>query len=740
MSPRRPAAPASRRPSTATRAEFLLEIGCEEIPAWMIVPACGELKALLEKYLNEAALLDGSSIEVFGGPRRLTAVIPGLRCKQADVVREITGPAKAVAYDAQGHPTRAAEGFAASKGASVKDLFVVKLPKGEFVAVRQVTRGRTAETVLAKLLPRALAEIPWPKTMRWPAKGSPRFIRPVRWIVALLSGRVVPFEFGGAKSGARTDGHRFLGKRGILVRGAADYRAHLRRNFVLVGPEERRKRIADAMVAVAATRRLSVLRDDDLLDRVTYLNEFPSAILGSFDPAFLSLPEEILITVMRDHQKYFALRPKSSGGLAPHFLAIINSDRDRAGKMRLGHERVLRARFADAKFFWDSDQVKCRLADNLPKLDAITYEASLGSYGLKVKRMRSLARAISTDVLPAVIASGLPRHQAMAQVDIDSIDRAVSLCKCDLVTEMVREFSELQGVVGGLYAKEQGEPDRVARAIYDQYLPAGLEDQTPSDFIGCFVALADKLDALAANFAVGKAPSGSSDPFALRRAAIGVVRILVERNLPLPLRRAVDAAISALREHNPGIKLTSRLGDSVLDFLADRARFYFQERCGHAFDEVKAAMSAGFDDLIDLRARLEALQHVRPTQNFPPLAAAFKRIRNILEKSAAKESIPEVVDPARFTTDEEHALHAAAQGAARAAAEFKRARKYAAALERIAALRPAVDLFFDKVLVMAPEPEVRANRLALLRNLLREFSTIADFSEIVTESTAQQTR
>ena len=723
--------------SAARCGEFLLELGCEEIPAWMIERAASELKASLQKHLSESSLLPSPSstsstpspIHVLAGPRRLAAIITCVLLKQPDIIREVTGPSKTAAYDAQGNPTRAAEGFAASKGVAVKDLFVVALPKGEFIAARQTTLGRAASAVLAEILPRVLSEIAWPKTMRWPAPGNPRFIRPVRWLLAVLGGRVVPFEFGGVASSDRSTGHRTLGKPGIRVRNSREYTAALRKNFVMADPVERRQKIERELGALAAKHGLRVHSDPDLLERVTYLNEFPAAILGGFDPEFLALPQEILTTVMRDHQKYFALE-KSGGGLAPNFLAIINSDRDRAGKMRAGHERVLRARFADARFFWNSDQQKCRLADNLSKLDAVTYEASLGSYGLKVKRIRHLFRELKVSVPESALAH--------AELRLEVIDRAASLAKCDLITEMVREFTELQGVVGGLYARAQGEPDLVADAIYDHYRPAGLDDELPRNLAGCLVSLADKLDALTACFAVGKIPSGSSDPFALRRAAAGIVRISVERRLRVSLRAAVEGAAKTLASINPHIRPVAGLQQQVLDFLSDRARFYFQERRGYPFDEVKAAMAAGSDDLVDLSDRLEALHRVRPTENFPPLAAAFKRIRNILEKSASKETIADQIDPAIFTAAEERALHQAAEAAAQSAAAFKQARKYEEALQSIAALRPLTDRFFDKVLVMAEESAVRANRLALLRNLLREFSTIADFSEIVTDSTAQK--
>jgi len=546
----------------------------------------------------------------------------------------------------------------------------------------------------------------------------------------------VPFEFAGVRSGNTTAGHRFLGRRAIAVKNAADYRAKLRRNFVFADPAERRQKIRRELETLAAAHALRVHADDALLEKVTYLNEFPTVIPGGFDPSFLELPQEILITVMRDHQKYFAVETRGRE-LAPHFLAVINADRDRRGRMRAGHERVLRARFADARFFWASDQMKCRLADNPAKLDAVVYEATLGSYARKVERMRGLARALAQDLIPALrqadhqhAPKGVPLDRASIELEPAAVDRAALLAKCDLVTEMVHEFPELQGIVGGLYARAQGESDEVALAIYDHYRPAGLEDALPRNLTGCVVALADKLDALAGCFAVGKIPSGSSDPFALRRAAAGVVRIIIERRLPISILRAVDAATAMLALHNPRISRPPDLEARIAEFLAERARFYFQERRGYAADEVKAAMAPGWDDLVDLGERIEALRRIRSTENFPPLAAAFKRIRNILEKSAAEETIPEAPDAAKFAAEEERALHAAAEHAVAEVTRLKQARQYQPALERIAALRPVVDRFFDKVLVMAEDRAVRANRLALLRNLLMEFSVIADFSEI----------
>lgn len=705
--------------ATRGRAELLLEIGCEEIPARMIRRAAVELQVILEKYLSTERLLAQGKAETFGAPRRLVAVVSGLSAKQPDLEREVTGPPVSVAYDNVGKPTRAAESFAAKQGVPLAKLRTVDTPKGKYLAATMVERGRPAEDILREILPRAIAEIPWPRTMYWGEAGSPRFIRPVRWLVALLDGKVIPFEFAGVKSGNATTGHRFLGAARIPVLSAKEYRAKLRRNLVIADPDERRKKIERELRAAAARRGLKLHADAELLELVTYLNEYPSVILGDFDPAYLELPDEILITVMRDHQKYFALE-RRGGGLAPHFLAVINLDRDRAGTVRAGHERVLRARFADARFFWEADQ-KSRLADNLPRLAGVTYESRLGSYAEKVERMRQLARWAAEQWFAA------GRREAR----VADADRAAELAKCDLVTEMVREFTELQGIVGGLYARAQGESEEVAWAVYDHYRPAGIDDPVPRNLTGAAVALADKLDALVGCFAVGLVPTGSSDPFALRRAALGIVKIVLELELPLSLSAAVSAAARAVTELPPRLQVTPDVERQVLEFIVERARFVFRERMEMPYDEVAAALAAGADDLVDARKRLEALHAVRRTRNFEPLAVAFKRIRKILEKAGrAGELKDAAVRPELFAEQAERALYEEARRVARAAAEQKRSGRYREALEAIAALRPAVDRFFDDVLVMAEDEAVQRNRLALLAELLREFSTIADFSEI----------
>jgi glycyl-tRNA synthetase beta chain len=718
----------SRSTLTAGKAtgDFLLEIGCEEIPAGMIVKASEELKAILVTQLSTHRLVGETtvkeSIETFGAPRRLVAVVRNVQLKQEDVTREITGPPKAIAFDTAGQPTRAAISFAEKQGVPVSKLTIISTPKGEYVASKEVVLGKPATEILSTIVPEAIHEISWPRSMIWTGGQGPRFIRPIRWIVALLDGKVVPCSFADVKAGNRTDGHRFLGKRSVVVAGPRDYEAKLKNNFVLCRPEARCKKIDAELRSLTARKNLRVHEDAGLLNLVTYLNEYPSVILGGFDPAFLALPEEILITVMRGHQKYFGVETRG-GELAPYFLAVINLPNDSKGLVRGGHERVLRARFADAQFFWESDQ-RIRLGDYLPKLAAVTYERRLGSYGDKVERMRSLARWLSEQWFSGGIA----------QADVAGADRAAELAKCDLVTEMVREFTELQGVVGGLYARAQGEPEEIADAIYDQYKPLGLDDPLPRNLTGCAVALADKLDSLVACFAVGAIPTGSSDPFALRRAALGIVKIILEKNLPLSLSAAISAAVKSLREHAPRIEATPEVEKHVLEFLLERARYILRERRGYAYDEINAAFAAGADDLGDAVERVAAVRAIRPTKNFGPLAASFKRIRNILEKSAGKGDRGQgAVRQELLREAPELQLYTVAKKVGDEATRLKREKKYRKALEKISELRPAIDHFFDKVLVMVEDEEIRRNRIALLGTLLKEFSMIADFSELGSE-------
>src|SRR5712664_3445460 len=642
------------------RVELLFEIGCEEIPAGMLPKAEEELRTNIEKLLTAESLFDGVSVETFSAPRRLTAWVRGLRAKQPDVEIEVTGPPKSVAYDSVGAPTRAAQSFAEKQRVHVTDLYLVQTSKGEYVAAKQIKLGRTAEQILTAVLPRAVHDLTWPRSMTWTGLEGARFIRPIRWIVAVLDGKPLKLSVAGVAAGRTTRGHRFLGSSSIPVSNFADYEKRLQQNGVLVSPARRQEKISAELEAYAKRGNYRIHEDAVLRKLVAYLNECPTVIQGDFDPAFLSLPDEILVTVMRDHQKYFAVE-KKNGELAPHFLAVINVDKDPKGIIRAGHERVLRARFADAQFFWHADQ-KCRLADYLPKLERVTYESRLGSYRDKVERIRAIACWFTEQWF----------NLGMLQAHVAEADRAAELAKCDLATEMVREFPELQGIVGGLYARAQGEPVEVADAVYDHYRPVGLDDPIPRNLTGCAVALADKFDSVVGCFAVGVVPTGSSDPYALRRAALGIVKTILDRRLPLSLSLSVGAAAKALVTLKPKRGVTPAQEIQILDFILDRAKYVFREREGFGYDEVSAVFRAGADDLVDAQKRLAALRSIRKSKNFEPLAVSFKRIRKILEKSNLK-SDGLSAQPELFESEAERELFAAGRAAAAKVQTEKRA-------------------------------------------------------------------
>jgi len=655
---------------------FLLEIGVEEVPDRMIRPALEPLRTAFAAAITERRL--GGAVDwVDATPRRLVLSASGLDDRQPDAEDFVTGPPKSAGAGA-------AAGFAKKMTARVEDLEIAETPKGDYYAFRRRVTGRAAAAILAEALPGLILGIPWPKTMYWTGKDGPRFIRPIRWIVALLDDQVVPFEVAGVRSGSVSCGHRRLGASQVPVT-IASYVEELRKNYVLVHAEDRLRRITDGLTGVR------IKPDPELLETLVYLTEFPTPIIGQFDQSFLALPEEVLVTVMRHHQKYFSVLDED-GRLAPRFAAVLNTEGDPDGLIRQGNERVLRARFNDARFFWETDQRR-RLGERLEDLKGVTFQARLGSYYDKTSRIIGLVDELSGGSGTAAVAA--------------------RLSKCDLTTEMVKEFPELQGVVGGLYARAQGVPEEVAAAIYDHYKPLHIEDAIPRTAEGQIVSLADKLDTLRGCFRIGMIPSGSRDPLALRRAAQGIVKILVEGGHALSLRRLAA-------------------GDGPLEeFLLDRVRYYFRDVRRFAYDEVSAVLSAGHDNLADAAARLAALQAVRPTENFEPLAASFKRIRNILVQ-AEFSGEGQSVDAAALEAGPEADLHAAFQTIRVDVEDHRRSRAYRPALEAIATLRPAVDRFFDKVLVNAPDPGVRRNRLALLAGLLGEFSSIADFSEIIT--------
>lgn len=704
-------------------AEFLFEIGLEEVPARMLAGAETELRERVIRLLERERLLRAApgaepEIQSFATPRRLAVRVGGVAAQQEDVREELLGPSAAVAFR-DGVPGPAALAFARKAGVAVEALERVTTAKGEYVRAMATKPGRGAMEVIAELLPAELHALHWAKTMYWRPAKPERFVRPVRWLLALLDGEVVPVSFAGRTAGKVTYGHRVLhGEAPVGVTQPQAYEGVLEAAFVVPDASARRQRIRKSLDRVCRTVKGARWREDhELVETVTQLTEWPSVILGSFDAGYLALPDEVLVTVMRDHQKYFATED-ANGRLLPNFLAVLNTQVDAAGEavIRHGNERVLRARFNDARFFWEFDQ-RTPLTERVPLLEKVTFQKDLGSYAAKTERVRGVCAALAETVQ----GNG-------GNVSPVALDAAALLAKTDLTTELVKEFTELQGKVGGLYALAQRVDDRAAWAIYDQYRPVGLQDVVPRSTEGSLLAIADKADTIAGMFALGMEPTGSKDPFGLRRAANGIVKVLAESELPLGLRDVAEAAAEGKPE----------LIGRMLAFFGERLEFYLREARGQAYDAVAAVMAAGTDDVRDAVARALAVTEVREgegAQDFAAVGAALKRMRNIVEQAEDKGiTVPEHVDEALLVEPEETALAERSRDLAREVEVLHGQRSYAASLRLIATLRPQVDGFFDAVMVMVPEETVRGNRLALLQRVLKDLSRVADFSRIVTAS------
>jgi len=710
--------------------DFLLEIGLEEIPARMIAGAEAELGKRVQELLTRERLLDDGAnvmhqrVKTYSTPRRLAVLVEGVRAAQADVEEKLTGPSWSVAFK-DGSATKAAEAFAKKAGVDVAALEKVTTAKGEYVGATVKRAGKAAPEILGAELPKEALGIYWAKNMYWniptgqkssgagPTRSgeSERFVRPVRWVVAMLDGALVPVEIAGIAAGKASRGHRILhGDAPVAIESAKEYAEALRGASVVVDVAERRQAIRKALDK--ATRTVAGARwreDEPLVETVVHLTEWPTVILGNFEEEYLALPEEVLVTVMRDHQKYFAVED-ANGKLAPHFLAVLNTKADEEGQsiIRHGNQKVLRARFKDARFFWDVDQ-KVPLTERVESLKAVTFQKELGSYYWKMEENLEAASFVSELAAKAGV-----------KFDADALTTAVRLAKTDLTTELVKEFTELQGVVGGLYARAQGLGERVALAIYEQYTPASTEGNIPVSVEGQLLGLADRIQTIAAMFGIGLQPTGSKDPFALRRAANAIVKILAESELPLKLSEVAHSA------------LTDDVNErKVLEFLTERLNFYLKDVRGFSYDVVSAVLAAGADDVRDAIARAEALSAARASEDFEAVSAAFKRINNILRQAAEKGfgvGSPDAVTLA----PEAQKLKDAAATLAPEVARLRQERNYGEALGKIATLRPVVDAFFDKVMVLDPDEKIRGAHLGLIDGVLKGFSGIADFSEIVT--------
>ncbi|QWV94077.1 glycine--tRNA ligase subunit beta [Geomonas oryzisoli] len=682
--------------------DLFLEIGCEEIPAGFVPKAMADMEALMKREL-ETARIEFGEIVTLGTPRRLVLAVKGMAERQPDAELTAMGPAKSAAYDADGNPTKAAQGFARGQGVDVADLKVVMTPKGEYLAAVKSEIGRDTAELLPEMLPRLIGNIPFKKSMRW-ADFDVRFARPIHWIVALYGGTVVPFAFGNIESGSASRGHRFMANTTFPVRDLSHYLEECERHFVIPDPEKRKAIIRQEIDRVARQAKGNVLPDEALLEQVSFLVEYPSAVHGTFSPDFLVVPREVLITSMREHQRYFSL-VDDQGKLLPGFITINNTLTEDPQVVVKGNERVLRARLSDARFFFDEDH-KVKLESRVESLKSVVYQAKLGTSYEKMERFRELAKGLAQRHNPAVV---------------DKAARAATLCKADLVSGMVGEFPEVQGIMGREYALHDGEDAAVANAIAEHYLPTQAGGELPASDIGAFVSLADKTDTICGCFSVGLIPTGSADPYALRRSALGIINIILDKGYREPISGLVKASLQLL-----AAKATRPVDDvykDVIEFF--RGRFVNLMADRYPSDVVDAVVSVSFDDLVEAAAKIQALAEFRKRDDFAALAGAFKRVGNIV-----KEGVDTPVATALFQEPAEGALYEAQQQVKKKVDAALSGADYLAALTEIATLKTTVDAFFDKVMVMAEDEKVRQNRLALLTSIARLFGSLADFARL----------
>ena len=687
-----------RLPTTS----FLLEVGSEELPWQMIQPAMLQLAQLLEGFLANHRL-SHDSIRTFGTPRRLAVLVQGLAAKQTPVVQETLGPSKAVAFDDQGRPTKAAQGFAKSQGVDVKALETRETSKGVYLCSVKREKGLPATTVLTEHLPGLLQQLTFPKTMRWNASGV-RYPRPIRWLVAVVGSRALSFDFAGVRSGGHSWGHRFLSRgkpgvasKGIRIRRPELYEAALARGGVEVDPVRRREVLVGQLKQLgrSVNGRVYQANHEELLDQAVFSLECPNVLGGTFDQTYLALPPEVLITSMKEHQGFFSVVNRK-GELLPRFFTPTNMNVKNMELITIGNERVLAARLADARYFFREDR-KVKLADRVSQLHGVVFHKQLGSLYQKTERTISLAGALAD-------AAGVPEVKASCQ-------RAALLSKADLVTGMVGEFPTLQGVMGEKYAAHDGESVEVCQAIGEYYRPRTPDDAIPETTVGRLLALADRLDTLAAFFYAGIVPSGSEDPFGLRRSAFGVIRIVVEAGLNINLGDIVRQAEQLLDAQ--GVKAGGHAGPP-LRFLEERLRYYGRTVPGYREDVMESVLGradVADCDLRDLFLRMDALQAITSQQDFESLIVGFKRAHRIVEKEAWTTRS---IEGALLTHPTERTLHQAVETAKRAVGQSLEAHDYHGALQQLIGLKSPIDQFFDGVLVNAPEPEVRANRLSLV--------------------------
>jgi glycyl-tRNA synthetase beta chain len=685
--------------------DLLLEIGTEEIPARFIPGALETLKELARERFDQSRLAF-REIKPVGTPRRLTLLVFGLSSAQSEIEETIIGPPWKAAFSEDGKPTKVAFGFARAKGVSVEELEPIETPKGAYLGIRRTLVGLPAAALLPELLPQLILDLPFPKFMRW-GRSSIRFVRPIHWIVALLGGQVIPFSLGEIQSGNRSFGHRFMAPQSIPLQGAKTYLDQLRQAWVIADPAEREQIINSSVNSLAPQVGGKIPPDDQLTREIIFLVEYPEPVCGSFDPDFLSLPTEVLTTSLKEHQRYFPLID-GQGHLLPRFIAVNNTRVHDAPRVIKGHEKVLRARLSDARFFFQEDQ-KESLLEKVEALKRVIFHSRLGTSFEKVERIKTLSIILCRKIAPEKEGS---------------VARAAFLCKADLTTLMVGEFPSLQGAMGREYALRSGEPPEVAEAIFEHYLPVSPASPLPQSTTGALVGLADRLDTLAGFFSLGQVPSGSADPYALRRQAQAVIVIIWDKGYTLSLKEIFKQALCPFQDRLKADP--DAASKNLFDFFTLRLE-YLLEGEGISRESIEAVLSAGWDDFCEVRQRVLALHGFQTHPDFPSLATGCKRALNILKGLSLSETGE--VYPERFIEDQERQLYERVLEKETLLEGLFRQQAYPEYLLELAQLRPVIDAFFDRVLVMAPEEPIRKNRLALLFQLTNLFNRFALFSK-----------
>jgi len=687
--------------------ELLFEIGTEEIPAGFLSKAVVDMEEIIRKSLTEKRIaFDG--IRCLATPRRLVLTIADLAQKQDDQTVEKMGPAKRAAFDESGQPTKAALGFARGQEVEVSELETITTDKGEYLGVRKTITGQPTAGLLPEILTSFMLSIPFRKSMRWGAR-SLRFARPVHWLVALYGGKVVPFKIEDIESGNTSRGHRFMSPVSFTVNGFSDYLEKARENFVIVDPEERKKLILEEAQKEAQAAGGRLFYDEELLEAISFIVEYPVVVRGGFDGEYLALPQEVLTTTMISHQKYFPV-VDDKGKLLPFFIAVSNTKARDLSVVAAGNERVLRARLADASFFFEEDR-KVSLEERVESLKKVVFHTQLGTSHKKVMRFRRLA---------VKIAAALKVRPAVKK----NVDRAALLAKADLESLMVGEFAELQGIMGREYALLAGEDPACANAIYEHYLPVVAGGRLPASDEGAIVGIADKMDTIAGFFGVGLPPTGTADPYALRRQSLGIINIILSKQYALSLNFLIDESLTLLKDTLK--KPASDAKKDVLDFFRGRLQHQLISQ-GYAYDTVEAVLSADMDDLLVVIEKIKALEDFRKNPEFEPVSVAFKRVDNILKDFKGGRA-----DVNLLAHDAEIQLFSALDDIKTRVEKNIAEKDFIGALNKLAALRPAVDAFFDHVMVMDKDEQIRLNRLSLLSEISCLFHKIADFSKIVT--------